>query len=147
MEYYQHGILPSTDCWSETLAPGKSAIYSWTDPERTKTKKILCCNLDLINRNQEKLKTMQKLEIELDNLEYRRTFIGQFVDHGVKDLSSSRVSNGISGGLIRRPQAPDIIPSRDEDVSEKIIEIEIITDGWTKTLRLTESGLIVVIFE
>lgn len=40
---------------------------------------MLSCHLNLINEHGEKLKTMQKLEIKLDNLKYSRTFIGKFI--------------------------------------------------------------------
>ena len=49
IEYYQLGISPSSDCIKKMLAPEESTAYSWTDPERSKTKKVLCCNLNLVN--------------------------------------------------------------------------------------------------
>jgi hypothetical protein len=145
MEYFQQGIVPSADCCRETLAPGKSAIYSWTDPERTKTKKILCCHLDLLNRRDGKLRTMQKVEIELDNLEYQQTFRGKFIDDDFRDLSASDGKGKRQAHqLIKKAlQAPGVSNSEgDAEIAyknnERIIKIETITDGCTKTLRLTE---------
>lgn len=89
MEYFQQGIVPSNDCCRETLPPGESRIYSWTDPEQTKTKKVLCCHLNLFNRREGELRSMQKLEIEFDNLEYQQTFRGRFVDDDFQDFSAS----------------------------------------------------------
>ena len=53
------------------IDPGKHAVYSWTDPERPKGKKLQC-NLHLVGGQ----KNLKKLEIDLDNLEYSSTFLG-----------------------------------------------------------------------
>ncbi len=76
----------------QILEPDESTAYSWTDPERSNTKKVLCCNLNLVNQRNEggkQPKPLQKLEIELDNLEYRQAFIGRFINDNCADLAKS----------------------------------------------------------
>lgn len=79
MEYFQQGVSPSSDVWVETLQPGSKRLYSWTDPEKSKGKKLLTCNLSHVDPNSGNLKTMLKLDVDLDNLEYEQSFTGRFV--------------------------------------------------------------------
>lgn len=140
MEYFQQGHGLGSDSSRETLAPGKSAAYSWTDPERAKGKKVLCCHLELLNRSEGKLKTMQKLEIELDNAEYSQTFIGRFVDDDLRHFTAglSKGRRQTQPSFRRALQGPGAPPEVEEGVCERIVKIEVLAEGYTKTLRLTE---------
>ena len=97
----------------EILQPGNSTIFSWSDPEGGK--KLLKCNLDLVGQ-----KTIQKLEIDLDNLDYSQTFNGRFAN------------------IRRKLSLKKKKETEQEEFLEKVIKVEIITDGFTKTLLLTE---------
>jgi hypothetical protein len=48
------------DCWRNSLPPGESKVFSWIDPEPIKNfKGILCCNLNLINKKENRnIKTL-----------------------------------------------------------------------------------------
>ena len=74
-ECVQHG-LALEDQWVQVVPPGSTTVYSWTDPEKSKGRKLLC-NLNQVDPDSgERIKTLKKLEIDLDNLEYASTFIG-----------------------------------------------------------------------
>lgn len=105
LEYFQHGV---NDPWRSILGPGEQQIYSWTDPEQRKqTSRVLSCHLNLINDHGEKLKTMQKLEIKLDNLKYSRTFIGKFIkdEQAAYQAGSIKISKKSMAKLQRRSTA------------------------------------------
>lgn len=82
---------------------------------------------------------MQKLEIELDNVEYSQSFSGRFVSK-VKEENELETSKPASRkiGFLKRAKKTSKDENVKEIVVESVIKIEVITDGFTKTLRIVE---------
>lgn len=140
MTYYQQGVGSGSS--REILAPGCRSIYSWTDPEKSKTKQVLCCHLELKDAEDDQLKILQKLEIELDNAEYSKTFIGRFVDDDLRNLQisaqQSKARRPTQARIRKALQGLGASQIEEQQYSERIVKIEVVAEGCTKTLRLTE---------
>jgi len=88
---------------------------------------MLCCNLELFDSRENKLVPLQKLEIELDSAEFSRTFVGRFIEDDFSSSTRRRTT-------FRKAKGQEI----ENEALTKLVKIEVVTQGFTKILRLTE---------
>jgi hypothetical protein len=136
VEFKQSGISGEQH---ESLAPGKAAVFSWVDPEQAKGKRLLKCHLN-IQSESDQLLTFQKLEIDFDNAEYSQTFVAKFANES-KAIGAglAKARRQTYGAKKKPPLGESQALASAADPGERAVKIEVLPEGHTKTLRLTET--------